>query len=204
MQRLVETEWRESRSGKIQSELFDDFLLDPNAAVDKKVQVADKFYLHNAGIVIVAPFLEHFFKSLGFVENGLFVNLQMQKRAAVLLHYLYPSHEISEDSLILNKLLCGLAIVEPVPVQMKPKSSELEEINELIRSVIHYWSALKDTSVEGFKYNFLNRTAVLTNSEYQWHLLIKRESIDVLLETLPWSIAVIKHPWMQKAIMVEW
>ena len=174
------------------------------AARDGNIEVPGKFYLSNAGMVLVAPFLGRFFNSLGFIEKEQFVDRERQQRSAVLLHYLNPRQEISENSVILNKLLCGLDIIEPVPVGIEPTETELKEIDELIRSVVHHWSALKSTSVEAFKHNFLNRTAILTNSEHQWHLHVKRESIDVLLETLPWSIAVIRHPWMKKVIMVEW
>lgn len=199
------TERRTLETNQTFREPPDEFPAAQDAIEDRSLPaVGEKFYLHNAGIVLVAPFLGHFLKSLGFIEGDRFIDRERHERAVVLLHYLYPEHEICEDSLILAKLLCGLAIAAPVPVLLKPKPSELKEIDELIQSVIHHWPALKNTSVEAFRYNFLNRRAVLTGGDYQWHLRVQRESIDVLLETLPWSISVIRHPWMRKAILVEW
>ena len=193
-------ERQESKTGHAHTDLS----VAQKVTKDGHIEVADKFYLHNGGIVLVAPFLGHFFTSLGFIKNDQFVNQEKQERSVVLLHYLHPWQEVSEDSLILNKVLCGLDILDPVPIGIEPTPVELEEIDELIRSVVHHWSALRETSVQGFKQSFLNRAAILTEGDHQWHLRIERECVDVLLETLPWSISVIKHPWMKKMIMVEW
>jgi len=179
-----------------------------NASIEllphSEFETNEKFYIHNAGIVLAAPFLNRFFQTLKYIENGQFINQEKQKRAVVLLEYFYPPHEISETSMILNKALCGLEIRTPVPVWMKPEAFELKEIDELIQSLIHYWTTLKNTSVDAFKYNFFNRNAIMTMNEHQLHLHIQRESIDVLIETLPWSISIIKHAWMKNIIMVNW
>jgi len=179
-----------------------------NASIEllphNEFETNEKFYIHNAGIVLAAPFLNRFFQTLKYIENGQFINQEKQKRAVVLLEYFYPPHEISETSMILNKALCGLEIRTPVPVWMKPEAFERKEIDELIQSLIHYWTTLKNTSVDAFKYNFFNRNAIMTINEHQLRLHIQRESIDVLIETLPWSISIIKHDWMKKIIMVDW
>ena len=138
------------------------------------------------------------------VAEDRFIDSEKQKRAVILLHYLYPDCEIAEDALLLNKLLCGLDLVEPVPLRSKPQASEREEIQDLLQSVIHHWTALKDTSVAAFQHNFMNRQARLSKKGDHWHLHVKRESIDVMLDTLPWSIGMIKQPWMPRMIEVEW
>ena len=171
---------------------------------EPEIEKDTRFHLHNAGIVMTAPFLGNFFKHLGLLEQDKFVNKEAQQRAVVLLHYFYPQCEITEDALLLHKILCGLPIKHPVPVNLEPRENELTEINNLLQSIIQYWGSLKNTSVEALKFNFFNRKAILVPGEAQWHLTIQRESIDVLLQTLPWSIEVIKHPWMKKPIMVEW
>ena len=127
-----------------------------------------------------------------------------QKRAAVILHYLYPDSEISEDALILNKLLCGLPLTEPVPLQQPLNDADRAEVQDLLQAVVHHWTALKNTSVAAFQHSFLLRQACLRRKGEHWHLHVKRESIDVLLETLPWSLGVVKHPWMPKMMEVEW
>ncbi|MEO1401775.1 MAG: contractile injection system tape measure protein [Cyanobacteria bacterium J06635_1] len=37
-----------------------------------------------------------------------------------------------------------------------------------------------------------------------WLLQIERETYDILLDQLPWSIRVVKLPWMPKLLYVEW
>ena len=35
-------------------------------------------------------------------------------------------------------------------------------------------------------------------------LYVERKGVDVLLESLPWTISIIKLPWMQDSLQVEW
>jgi hypothetical protein len=155
---------------------------EPVSAHPPEIVLPSKVFIRNAGLVLTAPFLPAFFSNLGYVVEGRFVDTNHQRRAARLLQEFLPEFDRSEAEMPLNKLLCGLSMDEPIP----------------------HWRVLKDTSVDGFKTSFFEREGVLEQGDRQWLLRIKRESVDVLLDTLPWPISMIKHKWMEHPIMVEW
>ena len=37
-----------------------------------------------------------------------------------------------------------------------------------------------------------------------WHLLVEPRAFDMLLDQLPWSFSMIKHPWMDRVVYVDW
>lgn len=164
----------------------------------------DVYYINNGGLILTATFLGYFFKGIEYIEKGKFISEEKQKQAVILLQKLCGDEFFSEDQMVLSKILCGLSIYDTVPMLYIPTEKESEELNLMVDSLIHYWPVLKNTSVEAFKYNYMKRTAMLTYGEKQWNLRIKRESIDVIIDTLPWSIGLTKQPWMEKAIITEW
>ncbi len=164
----------------------------------------DTYYINNGGLLITAPFLIYLFRGIGYIENDEFISPQHQKQAAVLLHSLSGDDMISEDQMILSKILCGLPLTEPVPLFYKPSEEESGELHTMIESLISYWPILKNTSVEAFKHNYMKREAVLTLKDNNWDLKVKRESIDVIIDTLPWPVSIIKLPWMKKSVITEW
>jgi len=160
-------------------------------------------YIANAGAVLLVPFLPAFFARLGVAENR---RITDAARAAVLLHCLVWSRsEYSEHSLLLPKILCGLeptAVVASGAVVLRQE--ELEEADALLRAMIEHWSVLKNTSPEGLRASFLQREGRLTEKSENWRLLVHPAAHDVLLQHLPWSIGIIKLPWMRAPVFVDW
>lgn len=37
-----------------------------------------------------------------------------------------------------------------------------------------------------------------------WYLDVDPGTFDMLLDSLPWSFSIIKHPWMERAVHVNW
>ena len=48
----------------------------------------EAIYIHNAGLVLVAPFLKRFFQTLGMLEENTFASVDQATRAVHLLQYL--------------------------------------------------------------------------------------------------------------------
>ena len=166
---------------------------------------ADEIYVANAGLVILWPFLERFYKALGLVQTQSFKNLESAERAVLILQYLVDgSIDISEPNLPLNKVLCGFNPFEPVPTAFEPTEPEQTECETLLSAVIQHWSSLKNTSIAGLRQLFLQRAGILRVRDGCWLLQVEQAAQDVLLDSIPWSIRVVKLPWMEGIVYVEW
>ncbi|MDZ8183673.1 MAG: contractile injection system tape measure protein [Nostoc sp. ChiSLP02] len=165
----------------------------------------NEFYIYNAGLILLWPFINRFFVKIGLVQENNFINIISRKRASLLLQYLADtSIESPEHILPLNKILCGIDLLEPIDANLEITASEIVECENLLSAVIQKWPILKKTSVEGFRKAFLQRNGILRVHDNGWLLQVERETYDVLLDKIPWSIRVIKLPWMDNILYVEW
>ncbi|WP_422104872.1 contractile injection system tape measure protein [Winogradskyella sp.] len=163
-------------------------------------------YIKNSGIVILSPFLVPLFERLGYLEASQWKDEVLQHRAILLMHYLvYGTAEIFENELVLNKILCGVAVATAVKTDWDITKEEKVQCQELLESVITHWSILKDTSVATLRDTFLQRNAKLTEyKEAQYELIVEHQSVDILLDHLPWGIGTIKTPWMKHFLTCQW
>lgn len=175
-----------------------------------KQQKTDKekfpgYYISNGGMVLLHPFLAQLFKKLKFIKDGEFVNKNTHHKAMHLLQYaVYGNENKPEYLMVLNKIICGYPVDEPVPWHVNLSSYEKAETTKMLKAVIKHWSALKNTSVKGLKTSFLQRNAILKQNEKSWKLSLERTAFDVLLDHIPWNYSLIKLSWMEKLIEVEW
>ena len=166
---------------------------------------SEEIYISNGGLILLWPFLTRLFSNIKLVEENCFVNLVAAERATLLLQYLVDgSLDSSEDILSLNKILCGIDLLEPMETKLDLTEQEQSECENLLSAVIQNWSILKNTSIEGFRKAFLQRNSILKVRDGEWLLQVERESYDILLDRIPWSIRVVKLPWMDKILYVEW
>ncbi|WP_424099673.1 contractile injection system tape measure protein [Moorena producens] len=166
---------------------------------------SDEIYIYNAGLILLWPFMTRFFVKIGLVKDKIFINTTSAERAALLLQYLVDnSTEIPEHSLPLNKILCGIDLLEPIDTNLEITAQEREECENLLSAVIQNWSILKNTSIEGFRKAFLQRNGIVRVRDGSWLLQVERETYDILLDRIPWSIRVVKLPWMDNILYVEW
>ena len=171
---------------------------------DREEQVSE-IYIENAGLVLLWQFLPGFFKRLKFIEDNKFTGKKTAHKAAHLLQYLVTGKvENPEYLMVINKILCGLDVSEPVNKGFRISKTQKSEAISLVKSAIKNWSILKKTSVDGFREAFLQRAGVLKRQDNGWLLQVERKSYDIILEKLPWSISIIKLPWMKEIIHVEW
>ena len=160
-----------------------------------------------AGLVLIHPFITRLFENTGVKETG---NKELSSseitRAAALLHFLaIGGEELYEYELSFIKILLGFHPEMPLLVaegMLKPEDKE--EAEALLQSVITYWTILKNTSIHGLRSSFLQRQGLLREVEDGWKLQIEPQSFDMLLNQLPWSISIIKLPWLKKPIYTEW
>lgn len=169
---------------------------------------AEGIWIQNAGLVLLAPFLASLFRNLNWVTGKNFVDSQLQQQAIALLQFMANGEsETNEEDLLLNKILCNWPLEEALAL-LEPLSTEArQEAENLLQSVITQWTALKKNSIENLRYSFLQREGKLIQGpDGGWHLYIERQTLDVLLDRLPpgWGYSMVKLPWMQQILYVEW
>jgi hypothetical protein len=165
----------------------------------------EKIYTRNAGLVLLNPFFTTYFTRLGMLENGQFINEEARSRAVHLLQYLVNgASDDPEPALVLNKILCNMPVQEPVIPRITLTEQEKIVSGELLKSVLSRWDKLKNTSVAGLQESFLQRDGALYFKDDAWRLKVEHRGYDVLLQTLPWSIGMIKTSWMNNVLYVEW
>ena len=158
----------------------------------------------SAGAVILQPFLETLFRTLGMVSDQRRFLAGGQRRGVALLGYLVWGDVLPPDpDLALEKLLCGLLPGEPwLPLEI----SEAERLEgaKVLDAVLRHWTALKSTSRDGLRQSFLQRPGRLETDAAGLRLRVERRAWDLLLNRLPWPISVVRLPWMRLPLTVDW
>ncbi|PWV56941.1 contractile injection system tape measure protein [Chitinophaga sp. S165] len=163
------------------------------------------YYINNAGLILLHPYLSFFFDALELRDGKQFKDEAAKHRAVQLLGYLaYGEEEIPEYDLVLPKLLCGILPAEPVKRFVPLTDLEKTEANELLTSVISHWNALGNTSPDGLRGNFLLREGKLEWKEEEWQLYVTQQAYDMLLNRLPWGFSVVGLSWMPWLIKTVW
>ncbi|MGA1870240.1 MAG: contractile injection system tape measure protein [bacterium] len=166
---------------------------------------SEEIYINNAGIVLLWPYLNPFFNTVGLVENQQFVDEDKKERAVLLLHYLASGlRGACEYEVMLNKILCGIDQDTPLTLLVEFSEKEINECENLLKAVIQNWPALKNVSVRGFREMFLVREGIISVRDGRWVMRIEEKAYDVLIDKMPWSISTIKLPWMTDLLFVEW
>ena len=162
----------------------------------------NRYFIENAGLVIVHPFLDQYLKTL--LGDG---DWDDAKRATAvhLVQYLAVDETAREEwNLPLAKLLCGWPLEKAVPMAIQLPENTASASQSLLEAVINHWEVLKNTSVQGLREAYFQREGILTQSEAYWQLRVEQRPYDMLLDKLPWGIGMIKNKHMNKPLMVEW
>ena len=162
-------------------------------------------YIDNAGLVLLHPYLPAFFKALGLVEDKQFVSLQKQHLALYALQWLAKgSSEVDEYELALNKLLVSWPddqVPHPLPALENTIQAEGEK---LLQAVNQHWKPMRKSSIDALREGFLQRPGRLLRRDNGWELTVERNTLDILLDKLPWGLGVVKYPWMPAPLFVNW
>ncbi len=162
--------------------------------------------VHAAGAVLLHPFLGAFYERLDLLAGpGQFRDPAAQHRAVLLTHYLATGQEDApEPDTLLFKLLCGLDLDAPLARALSPTAEERSQAESLLGSVIAHWTILGNTSVAGLRETFLLRPGRLEGAADQQRLTVERRGFDVLLDSLPWTISLVRTPFMPAMLSVNW
>jgi Contractile injection system tape measure protein len=168
------------------------------------------WYLNDAGLILLHPFLSTFFKHLNLTgaESSDFKDFPSQQQAVYALHYLARAvFDAPEYELVFPKLLCGLEPESPLERYSGIEMPETlpEEAENLLNNVIRYWDKLGAASTTALRESFLQRPGkLIRRADESWQLQLETNGIDVLLNYLPWGIGTVKLPWMKGLLHTEW
>lgn len=112
--------------------------------------------------------------------------------------------DATEDKLLLNKIIVGWPETEPVVPEITMTESEIEKAEELISVARSQWKPVKGSSNDGLRGSFLIRPGNLLRKDKSWILQVEKKAYDVLLDSLPWNLSMVRFPWMDEFISVEW
>lgn len=160
-------------------------------------------YIENGGVVLLHPYLTHLFESLEISSGNRIVE---PERGVSVLHYLVSgSTEPPEYLVALQKLLCNIPLHDPIARSVELTDLDIEMCDYLLKALLQHWGALRNSSVNGLRGAFLMRPAKLTlRDNDEWLLQVEKNSCDILLDQLPFSISMVKLPWMEKLLWVQW
>ena len=191
-----------------------DFLPAKKIADKKNIQrqteeVVESIYIQNAGLVILHPFLPLFFNAIGLTDdkNNFKDEASHQKAVLVSQHLVSGEMNISEETLALNKIICGYPLEEPIIVELYFSEPEINEGTDLMAQIIQAWKmngVPVNKTVEGLQKSFLQREGKLVRQDKDWILQVEQKPFDMVLASLPWSIGIIKNTWMEGMVWVEW
>lgn len=159
----------------------------------------------NAGIVLLHPFLARFFNKVGLLANNQFISLEHQQRGICLLYNLATGELVfPEEKLVLCKYLCNYPQKLPVPRELPISNFELQEIDTVLHSAIEHWTALKRTSKDGLRVNFLQRKGLIEEDSIGQTIHVENHAADILLDQLPWGLSTIHLPWLPDLLTIKW
>lgn len=192
----------EVEEGRV-DEAKDSFVKPDNPVVTEE---RSRTYIHNAGLVILAPYFPRLFRVLQLMDVPVCLKDRdaMVKGIFSLQYLVYGDREFPEHELLLNKLLTGYAMNKPLPRFSPLEADECEILVSLLKGAMQNWQKMKNTSTEGFRSSFLQRNGVLEELDDRWLLTVEQRAFDVLLDSIPWSYTPVKYAWMKKPLYVKW
>lgn len=171
----------------------------------REVPVGTVYYIRNAGVILLHPFLAAFFRELKLVERAEFVDESARHKAIHLIQYLATKETgLPEYELLLPKFLCDLHFEIPIEREVEISDAEKEEVENLLGAAIKHWGALGSASPDGMREGFLQRDGKLEKRENGWYLMVQQKNLDILLNRLPWNLSMVRLPWMKEMLRVEW
>ena len=163
----------------------------------------DGILFKHVGLLLLHPFLKHFLKKLNLLTpEG---QLTKPEYTAHLFHYIITGNtQQPESEMCFEKYLCNLPLEAPINSFITIDADHIEEVAHLFDAVKKNWSAMKKSSINLLRNEFLQRPGKLLHTSESIKIIVERKSFDVLMEKMDWGIGLIKLPWHTSFIYVTW
>jgi len=141
-------------------------------------------------------------KELGWVKEKRFIEDAACQRAIWLLQYIASGrNEVAEEELLLNKLLCGWPLADPVDPACFPGQESLQAADIMLEKWIKDWKKDRTFSLSWFRGSFLQREGVLIRRhDENWQLNVENKTEDIIID----KPSVIRYSWMPELLFVQW
>jgi hypothetical protein len=193
---------REPKSESIEKKEVNDTTAIQKKTIAQQLIISEGALVSNAGLVILNPFLPELFKRCSLLEDNRLID---PAKAIAMMHFLVHGHcDYREYDVLLNKVLCNWDENKDIELVDAFSEFELTEMESLLETVISYWTPLKGTTAAGLREGFLCRQGKLMLKQDGWFLQVEKKTHDILLQQLPWTIGMVKLPWMEKILRTEW
>jgi|GEM_PF-1160394 len=164
----------------------------------------DGIIIQQAGLVLLHPFLKAFFEKLEFTKDGKLIPSK-RETAIHILHYLATGKEKAwEHEMMFEKFMCDLPLFQPVNRFITITEHQKVQCEELLKAVLGHWKSIKTENIHVLQNEFFQREGKLSFQNDKVLLTIPRKTQDILLDSLPWNIHMVKIPWKEKLLFVNW
>ena len=171
----------------------------------------DAYRVEDAGIVLLGPFLRTLWDRCQF--NDL-LQEDARHKMLELLHWAVWQTEIEADDgdgldcarIATSLALCGYAEDDFIIDSLnKPSEAHCRELQVLLDSLQLHWSVLQRFArSKGLHSMFFQRSGALKKKKDSWELKVDKAGHDILLNSCPWSFNMIRLPWNDATILVDW
>ena len=161
-------------------------------------------YVAHAGLILIHPFIRTFFEHCGLLDPKT-RQLLDPELGAHLLHYIATGKtNAPEYDMVFEKFLCNIPAQQPISRHIKLSRKHKAQAKNVIESVRHNWSPMKNSSAALLQNEFFRRPGKLMVTDYDYTLTVERKTQDILLDKLAWGIGLVKLPWKEKFMYVNW
>lgn len=164
--------------------------------------------VENAGLCLLVAWFPRLFQMLDYlnVDKRDFKDEAFKIRAVFLLQYLVygEEREYKEAELKFNCLLTGLPLDVLMPYKLALTDKEKQTVDSLLEGVKRNWSKMKNTSNQVFRECFIARKGRLEQKDDKWTLTVDEKAYDILLDSVPWPFVMIRLPWIEGIVHVNW
>ncbi|CAM3837862.1 hypothetical protein VA7868_02330 [Vibrio aerogenes CECT 7868] len=164
----------------------------------------------DGGLVLLWPFLPTLFHRLSLLvpvsdEQGrssqAFISEAARLKAYSLLIYLLGEDIIQDGYAGIANLLTGYEADTLIDTTEPLTEEEQQEADRMLNAVVSRWDALKNMSAPAFRQLFLQRPAKTEPSALGFSICVEKQTIDILMEKMPWGIGIIRLPWLGETVL---
>lgn len=175
-----------------------------NSTAQDELLADDGQFLQNAGLILIHPFLKTFFEHCNLL-NPKNQELTDPELCAHLLHYVATGKtNTPEYEMTFEKFLCHIPANQTINRHRKLSRIHKMQAKNLIDSVKHNWNPMKNSSTALLQNEFFQRPGKLVITDYDYTLTVERKAQDILLDKLSWGIGLVKLPWKDRFVFVNW
>ena len=171
---------------------------------DHQLNLNDGYYVQNAGLILIHPFIKTLFEHCDLINLKTKQLIDPELCAHLLHHIATGKTNAPEYEMVFEKFLCNIPMNHTINRHIKLSHKHKIQAKNVIESVQQNWIPMKKSSVELLQNEFFQRSGKLVATDHDYTLTVEQKTQDILLEKLAWGLGLVKLPWQEKFIFVNW